>query len=425
MISTLNQKKKASNFLNTYHLKNIVKQKTCFKNPDRLSCIHLILTNSSRSFQDTCAVKTGLSDFHKLVVPVLELYFPKQKPNIQTFRDYKRFQNDLFRSKLDYELSKLHVCNLEFEHFLNIFIEVLNKHTPIKKKYLRANQGEFMSKELNKAIMTRSRLRNKYLKEKSAYSKFAYDKQRNYCVNLLRRTKKKYFANINISSIIDNTKFWKTVKPLFSDKISYKETINLAVNDTILSDDQVVAHTFNNYFNNIVKNLLTVTNKNFPKEITNGFNLNFLDPVEAAILKYKNHPSLNAIRGKISKLDNPNFYLEYTSFNQTLKKLEKLDPKKTSQVNDIPVKAIKENKDIVAFFIHHDFNNSLSSSTIPTALKYADVKPVFKKDDKTDKENYGLISILPTLSKVHERLIRKTKCIRTLVFEKVLMLSIV
>ena len=99
-------------------MKNIVKQKTCSKNPDRTTCIDLILTNSSRSFQDTCTIETGLSDIHKLVVTALKLYFPKQKPNIQTFRDYKRFQNDLFRSELDYELSKLDVCNLEFEHFL-------------------------------------------------------------------------------------------------------------------------------------------------------------------------------------------------------------------------------------------------------------------------------------------------------------------
>ena len=267
-------------------MKNIVKHETCFKNRDRPSCIDLVLTNSSRSFQDTCAVETGLSDFHKLVIIVLKLYFSKQKLNIQTFRDYERFQTDLFRSELDYELSKRDVCNLESEHFSNIFIEVLSNHGPIKKKYLKANQGEFMTKELNKAIMTRSRLHNKHLKEKSIDSKIAYDKQRNYCVIILRRTKKKYFANINISSITDNKKFWKTVKPLFSDKISHKETINLAGNDTILKDGQVVADTFSNYFNDIVKNLLTVTKKNFPKEKTNGFNLNHLDPVEAAVLKY-------------------------------------------------------------------------------------------------------------------------------------------
>ena len=89
-------------------------------------------------------------------------------------------------------------------------------------------------------------------------------------------------------------------------------------------------------------------------------------------MKYKNHKSLNAIRGKILKLDNLNFYFEYTSFDQTLKELEKLDPEKTSQVNDVPVKVTKKNKDIVAFFIPHNFNNSLSSSTFPAALKYTD-----------------------------------------------------
>ena len=73
-----------------------------------------------------------------------------------------------------------------------------------------------------------------------------------------------------------------------------------------------------------------------------------------------------------------NFHLE----DQTLNKLQKLDPKKASQVNHIPVTVIKEYKGILAFFIHHNFNSLLSNST---ALKYANVKPVFKKDDKIDK----------------------------------------
>ena len=245
-------------------------------------------------------------------------------------------------------------------------------------------------------------------------NKIAYDKQRSYCANLLCRTKKNYFANININSITNNKNVWKTVKSLFSDKISYKETINLVKNDLILSDDQVVAETFNNYFSNIAKNLHTVTNKSFPKEKANGFNLNILDPVEAAILKHMNHSTLIAIRGKISKLDNPNSSFKYASFDQKLKELEKLDPKKTSQLNDSPVKVIKENKDIVAFFIYHNFNKSLTNSTFPTALKYEDVKPAFKKDVKTDKENYRPISILPTLSTRYMKDVYITKCIRTL-----------
>ena len=60
----------------------------------------------------------------------------------------------------------------------------------MKTNFLRANQGEFMGKELNKTIMAQSRLHNKYyLKQKSANSKIVLDKQTNYCVNFLRRTK--------------------------------------------------------------------------------------------------------------------------------------------------------------------------------------------------------------------------------------------
>ena len=60
--------------------------------------------------------------------------------------------------------------------------------------------------------MTQSRLRNKYLKEKSADSKIAHDKQRNCYVNLRCRSKNNYFPNINISPLTD-IKFWKTAKP--------------------------------------------------------------------------------------------------------------------------------------------------------------------------------------------------------------------
>ena len=55
------EEKNISNFLNNYHLRNIIKQKTCFKNPDRPTCIDLILGNSFRSLQDTCTVETGLT----------------------------------------------------------------------------------------------------------------------------------------------------------------------------------------------------------------------------------------------------------------------------------------------------------------------------------------------------------------------------
>ena len=96
-------------------------------------------------------------------------------------------------------------------------MELLNKHCPIKFRYIRGNDSPFMTKELRKAIMQRSELRNRLNKLNTIEASDNYRKQRNYCTSLLRKTKKSYFKNLNPSDISDK-KFWKIVKPLFSDK---------------------------------------------------------------------------------------------------------------------------------------------------------------------------------------------------------------
>ena len=126
--------------------------------------------------------------------------------------------------------------------------------------------------------------------------------------------------------------------------------------------------------------------------------------MEIAIAKYGNHPSITAITEKMEKLGNPSFGFEFTSYEEIVKEVNSLKIRKVSQKTDIPVRIIKENIDIVSYFLYHNFNNSLSCSTFPTAMKYAEVTPIHKKDDKTDKENYCPIGILPNVSKVYERL---------------------
>ena len=65
------------NFCDLYKLKNLVSEPTCFKNPENPSCIDLFLINCSRRFQDTQVIETGLSDFHKMNLNVLKIFFTK------------------------------------------------------------------------------------------------------------------------------------------------------------------------------------------------------------------------------------------------------------------------------------------------------------------------------------------------------------
>ena len=82
---------------------------------------------------------------------------------------------------------------MEYQHFLNTFIEILNKHGPMKQKYLRANQGRFMKKDLPKAIVKPFRLRNKFLCDRTDISREEYKKQKNLCTSLLKKAKKRSF----------------------------------------------------------------------------------------------------------------------------------------------------------------------------------------------------------------------------------------
>ena len=111
-----------------------------------------------------------------------------------------------------------------------------------------------MDKELNQAIMVRSKLRNKYLKSKSEKGKQRYSKQRHYCVKLLRLKEQKHYESLDISKITDYKIFWKTRNPLFSNKSHLANSrITLLENGTILSQEVNFADAFNEFFSNVIK----------------------------------------------------------------------------------------------------------------------------------------------------------------------------
>ena len=70
-------------FCDNYKLRDLVKHTNCFKNPENPSCIDLLLTNKTVSFQTTTVIETGLSDFHKIIVAVMKMHFPKMKPRAE------------------------------------------------------------------------------------------------------------------------------------------------------------------------------------------------------------------------------------------------------------------------------------------------------------------------------------------------------
>ena len=117
----------------------------------------------------------------------------------------KHFDNNELRDELIRELSSNNMQSDDLAQFTNISKMILEKKAPLKERYVRYNQVKFMNKNLQKAIMNRSKLLNK--KEKTEPTRSAYKRQRNFCVKLLRMTKKEFHNNLNVKYLTKNKLF--------------------------------------------------------------------------------------------------------------------------------------------------------------------------------------------------------------------------
>ena len=127
-------------------------------------------------------------DFHKLVLTAFKTIFVKSKPKELSYRDYKDFNHGCFEKDLKCALSTSEKIN--YQEFDKTFIDILNKHVPMKKKLVRPNKAPCMTKALRKAIMRRSKLETKYFKLKTNDTLKAYKKQKNYCSRLHKKERR-------------------------------------------------------------------------------------------------------------------------------------------------------------------------------------------------------------------------------------------
>ena len=86
-------------------------------------------------------------------------FYKKQKPKIIHCRNYKTCNANLFKGELNSELLSIDNNNYyELVKFTNTFFSILDKHTPMKRKYISAKSFAFITKDLRAAIMQRSKL---------------------------------------------------------------------------------------------------------------------------------------------------------------------------------------------------------------------------------------------------------------------------
>ena len=137
-----------------------------------------------------------------------------------------------------------------------VFLDVLNKPAPLKKKVFHVNHAPDIIKTLKKTIMKPSYLEKVYFRKETPDSLIKFKKQNNYC-RLYKKERKKYFESLNPKIISDNKSFWKNIQPFFSEKRKICNKITLVCNnENTIFKDHLVSEELNKFFENATRALI-------------------------------------------------------------------------------------------------------------------------------------------------------------------------
>ena len=180
------------------------------------------------------------------------------------------------------------------------------------------------------------------------------------------------FRNIN-----DNKKFWKTIKPFFSNKGLNTNKLMVIEKNNLTLEESILANTMNHYFTSITKQLNL---KKSPQ----------LKNLEDIINYYHNHISIEEIRSS-NNTQSELFTFNLVSSDEIKQEILNLDNKKASRgEGDIPVNILKDAIDTYLPILTKVINSSIEQNKFPNELKLADVIPIYKKKTLLIKKIIGL-----------------------------------
>ena len=386
-----NEKHCLTELCDLYGMTNIVREPTCRKG-DSATIIDVVLTNVTRRLQNVTHVDSGLSDFHDLICYSTKMHVCKRVKQVVKYRSYKNFDSQNYKHGLS--IVPFHVADIfdsvddAYWFCEHLLLDVINQHAPIKTRTTKQKSVRYMNGELRKAINVRDAFKRRYYKCKNQANWERYRYQRNLVVKLRRKSLNRYTKE-KCTGQAGTKSFWKTVKPLISDKtISNDCDVILFENENVVNDAASVCNIFNQHF-------VTMT-----KDIGDDDTVQSDDTVDSIIQMYSNHDSIKHIKNTINAVEL--FKFKHVSVECIQTKLLKLNIGKATGSDNIPAKLLKLGASVLCHPLQYIINKSITECVFPDAMKYGEIRPIYKKNDSLYKGNYRPVNVLSIASKVLE-----------------------
>ena len=364
---------KIQEIISTYGLEQIITKPTRIDNKSRkATIIDHIWINPADNVVLKSGTATGVSD-HLAIYMKIHCQKPKKKPKVISIRDYKNYNVENYCKELrenlkESQLEKLinsKQVNSAMETLLEIIQQTSNKHAPIKEMNLKFKEPKIPW--FNQEIIDKIKLKNQVLHDWHQYGlhedKKLLKKMKNEINHLKTKLKKEYYGNELQKYDGDSKKMWKTLNEALGRTESKDPTEPTNVN-------KEKANSFNRFFATVG---IEIQKKLQIKEHRTDFNnlegFNFQPETNENVIKLINHIK-------------PNVAVGYDNINS---------------------KMLKDSKEILAPWLTEIINISYEKNIFPDCMKVANIKPIYKENNKEEISNYRPISILPTISKIFER----------------------
>ena len=233
----------------------------------------------------------GISD-HMPQFLIFDTPSLSKNPLDSYYRDWKSFDRENFILDffdIDWN-DKLNLANKDpdasFLSFYNGVSVLVDRYAPMRKatkKQLKAKLKPWVTKGIRKSIQQRNKFYKLFIKCKNPDLKnnlhFQFKQHRNQIVHLLRVSKNNHYKNFFNDNIKNSKQTWKGIREIIqNNKVDKSNNISLNINDTLVSDPNIVTNSFNDFFTSIankIRNKITPSRKNFKQYLKNSPNNSF------------------------------------------------------------------------------------------------------------------------------------------------------
>ena len=298
------------------------------------------------------------------------------KNELQNTNIYEKMNHDIYANP-----------NMNYQILINALSKVKLTHMPkTTRRYNKRKdkKEKWMTNELLKQINKKNDMYVDW-KTKSTTTEMYNNKKINFktfekIVNInIIETKRSYYHNTFRNYKNNMKKTWRIINETLG-KTNQKNNLPICIehNNTLITDPNRISNTFNDYFANIGSDLAS----NICADGNNEMYKQYLLTQSKCTCKFE----------KIHEDD-------------ILKIINKMDNKSSSGYDMFYNKIIKAIKNEISKPLTLIINQMLESGIFPDSLKIAKIIPLYKKGNINSITNYRPISLLPTLSKVFERVI--------------------